>query len=100
MAFNVYRPAREGRSCEHFGGNKTINGNIETHMIKMVGRCTANRLKERLLSQFPDIKTAKVQGVTKKCNPPLFPFFLQTSLSNIKNDFMVKETLYLRDKQL
>ena len=27
----------------------------------------------------------------KKCNPPLFPLFLQTSLSNIKNDFMVKK---------
>ena len=23
--FRVYRPAREGRSCEHFGGYKTIN---------------------------------------------------------------------------
>ena len=27
----------------------------------------------------------------EKCNPPLFPLFLQTSLSNIKNDFMVKK---------
>ena len=23
--FRVYRPAREGRSCEHVGGYKTIN---------------------------------------------------------------------------
>ena len=27
----------------------------------------------------------------KKCNPTPFPLFLQTSLSNIKNDFMVKK---------
>ena len=27
----------------------------------------------------------------KICNPPLFPLLLQTSLSNIKNDFMVKK---------
>ena len=32
-----------------------------------------------------------LQGVPKKCNPPFFPLFLQTSLSNIKNDFMVKK---------
>ena len=32
-----------------------------------------------------------IQGVPKKCNPPLFPLFLQTSLSNIKNHFMVNE---------
>ena len=27
----------------------------------------------------------------KKCNPPLFSLFLQNSLSNFKNDFMVNE---------
>ena len=30
-------------------------------------------------------------GCPKKCNPPLFPLFLQTCLRNIKNDCMVKE---------
>ena len=25
MVFDVYRPARGGRSCEHFGGYKTMN---------------------------------------------------------------------------
>ena len=32
-----------------------------------------------------------IQGVPKKCNPPLFSLFLQNSLSNFRNDFMVKE---------
>ena len=33
-----------------------------------------------------------IQGVPKKCNPPVFPIFFQNSLSYIKNDSMVEET--------